>query len=69
MITWVQRVCGFVACVLCVFILGPIAFVVNLARVVKAHVYRYPADYHDLRSSTPIFCVFLLLITAIHLCF
>ena len=54
---------------LCVLILGPIAFVVNLARVVKAHLYHYPADYTDLRSSTPIFVVFLLLIAGLYLCF
>jgi len=65
----VQKLCGFVACVLCVFILGPIAFVVNLGRVIRAYATGVPADYHDLRSSTPIFVVFLLLITAILLCF
>ena len=67
--TVVQKLCGFLACVLCVFILGPIAFAVNLARVVKAHLYHYPADYTDLRSSTPIFVVFLLLIAGLYLCF
>ena len=59
-----QKFVGLLACVLCIFILGPIAFVINVARVCRSWLLRIPADYEDLRAVTPMFVVFLLLILA-----
>ena len=54
-----QKLVGLLACVLCIFVLGPMAFVINVMRVLRAWAQGLPADYLDLRGVTPMFLVWL----------
>ena len=42
-----QIFCGFLACVMCIFILGPIAFIITGYRVVRNWILNIPNDYSD----------------------
>ena len=61
-----QVFCGLLACIMCIFILGPIAFIICLGRVVINGARGLPSDYTDLRGSTPMFVTFMLLIGAVY---
>ena len=61
-----QVLCGLLACIMCIFILGPIAFIICLGRVIINTARGLPNDYNDLRGSTPMFVTFMLLIGTIY---
>ena len=58
-----QTVCGFLACVMCIFILGPIAMIIVTGRVVHNWIRGVPNDYSNFESVYPMFVVFVVLIT------
>ena len=60
-----QKFCGFVACVMCIFILGPIAMVIESSRIVHSWIYNVPVDYSRFRAVYPMFITFVLLVVAI----
>ena len=60
-----QKLCGFVACVMCIFILGPIAMVIESSRIVHSWIQRVPADYTRFRAVYPMFITFVILVVAI----
>ena len=61
-----QVICGLLACIMCIFILGPIAFIICLGRVVINGARGIPSDYTDLRGSTPMFITFVLLVATVY---
>jgi len=63
MLKIVQTVCGFLACVMCIVILGPIAMIIVTGRVVHNWIRGVPNDYTDFESVWPMFVVFVVLIT------
>jgi len=63
MLKIVQTVCGFLACVMCIVILGPIAMIIVTGRVVHNWIRGVPNDYTDFESVYPMFVVFVVLIT------
>ena len=67
MLKIVQTVCGFLACVMCIFILGPIAMIIVTGRVVHNWIRGVPNNYTDFESVYPMFVVFVVLITIIYI--
>jgi len=63
MLKIVQTVCGFLACVMCIVILGPIAMIIVTGRVVHNWIRGVPNNYTDFESVWPMFVVFVVLIT------
>lgn len=62
-----QTVCGFLACVMCIFILGPIAMIIVTSRVVYNWIRGVPNNYSNFKSVYPMFVTFVLLITIIYI--
>ena len=62
LLTGFQRLCGFVACVMCIFILGPIAMIIECSRIVHSWIQRVPADYTRFRAVYPMFVTFAVII-------
>jgi len=60
-----QRFCGFLACVMCIFILGPIAMVIECIRIVRGWMWHLPVDYSNFRAVYPMFITFAVLVLAI----
>ncbi len=67
MMKLLQAVCGFLACVMCIFILGPIAMVIVTGRVVHNWIRGVPNNYSNFESVYPMFITFVLLITIIYI--
>ena len=61
----VQALAGVLACIMCIFILGPLAMLVVCVRVCKQWIMCSDVDYTDLKAVYPMFCVFVLLILTI----
>ena len=57
-----QKLCGFLACVMCIFILGPVAMIIESSRIVHSWIQRVPTDYSKFRAVYPMFITFVLLI-------
>ena len=57
-----QKLCGFVACIMCIFILGPVAMIIESSRIVHSWIYNVPTDYSRFRAIYPMFITFVLLI-------
>ena len=62
LLTGFQKLCGFVACVMCIFILGPIAMIIECSRIVHSWIQRVPADYTRFRAVYPMFVTFAVII-------
>ena len=62
LLTGFQKFCGFVACVMCIFILGPIAMIIESGRIVHSWIRGVPADYTRFRAVYPMFVTFVVLI-------
>ena len=60
-----QKLCGFVACVMCIFILGPIAMIIESGRIVYSWIHNVPVDYSRFRAVYPMFITFVILVVAI----
>ena len=58
----VQIICGALACVMCIFILGPIAMIIELVRIAHSWILRVPTDYSNFRAVYPMFVTFVVLI-------
>jgi hypothetical protein len=54
MIRCVQFIVAVLACVLCVFIIGPIACVIQLLRGARAHITGIPMSELDAHSIKPL---------------
>ena len=61
----VQALAGVLACIMCIFILGPLAMLIVCVRVCKQWIQCRNVDYTDLKAVYPMFCVFVLLILTI----
>ena len=61
-----QWFCGALACVMCIFILGPIAMITELVRIARSWILRVPTDYSNFRAVYPMFIVFVLSVAAIY---
>jgi len=57
-----QWFCGVLACVMCIFILGPIAMIIELVRIGRSWILRVPTDYTNFRAVYPMFITFVVLI-------
>ena len=57
-----QWFCGVLACVMCIFILGPIAMIIELIRIARSWILRVPTDYTNFRAVYPMFVTFVVLI-------
>ena len=62
LLTGFQKLCGFVACIMCIFILGPIAMIIESGRIVHSWIRGVPADYTRFRAVYPMFVTFVVLI-------
>ena len=58
----VQIICGFLACIMCIFILGPIAMITELVRIAHSWIMQVPTDYTNFRAVYPMFVTFVVLI-------
>ena len=65
LLTAFQKFCGFVACIMCIFILGPIAMIIECSRIVHSWIQRVPADYTRFRAVYPMFITFVVLVAGI----
>jgi len=45
LLRFVQRLCGLLACVMCIFILGPIAILIESGRIVQSAVRLEPIEW------------------------
>lgn len=66
LLTGFQKLCGFLACIMCIFILGPVAMIIESSRIVHSWIHRVPADYSQFRAVYPMFIAFVLLVAAIY---
>ena len=62
LLTLLRRFCGFLACVMCIFILGPIAMIIECIRIVRSWVMMMPHDYTNFQAVYPMFITFAVLI-------
>ena len=60
-----QWFCGVLACVMCIFILGPIAMIIELVRIGRSWILRVPTDYTNFRAVYPMFITFVILILVV----
>ena len=60
-----QWFCGALACVMCIFILGPIAMIIELVRIGRSWILRVPTDYTNFRAVYPMFVTFVVLILVV----
>ena len=60
-----QIFCGFLACVMCIFILGPIAFIITGYRVVRNCILNIPNDYSDFEGIWPMFVTWCCIIAVV----
>jgi len=58
----VQIICGVLACIMCIFILGPIAMIIELVRIAHSWILQVPTDYTNFRAVYPVFVTFVVLI-------
>ena len=61
----VQWICGVLACVMCIFILGPIAMIIELVRIARSWILQIPTDYTNFRAVYPMFITFVILILVV----
>jgi len=57
-----QRFCGVLACIMCIFILGPIAMIIECIRIVQGWIMHLPVDYSNFRAVYPMFITFAVLV-------
>jgi len=60
-----QRFCGFLACIMCIFILGPIAMITELVRIAHSWIMQVPTDYTNFRAVYPMFVTFVIMVATI----
>ena len=60
-----QWICGVLACIMCIFILGPIAFIVVAVRICRNWILHIPNDYSDFEGIWPMFVTFCVLIALV----
>ena len=60
-----QIFCGFLAFVMCIFILGPIAFIITGYRVVRNWILNIPNDYSDFEGIWPMFVTWCCIIAVV----
>ncbi len=65
LLTAFQKLCGLLACIMCIFILGPIAMVIESGRIVHSWIHRVPVDYSRFRAVYPMFITFVVLVAGI----
>ena len=65
LLTAFQKLCGLLACIMCIFILGPIAMVIESGRIVHSWIQRVPVDYSRFRAVYPMFITFVVLVAGI----
>ena len=61
----VQIICGVLACVMCIFILGPVAMITELVRIGRSWIMQIPTDYTNFRAVYPMFVTFVVLILVV----
>ena len=57
--------CGVLAVIMCIFILGPIAMIIVTYRVGRNWIYNIPNDYSDFEGIYPMFITFGFLVAVI----
>ena len=50
---------------MCIFILGPIAMIIELAKIAHSWILRVPTDYSNFRAVYPMFVTFVVLILVV----
>ena len=50
---------------MCIFILGPIAMIIELVRIARSWILRVPTDYINFRAVYPMFVTFVRLILVV----
>ena len=61
----VQIICGALACVMCIVILGPVAMIIELVRIARSWILQIPTDYTNFRAVYPMFVTFVVLILVV----
>ena len=61
----VQIICGVLACIMCIFILGPIAMIIELVRIAHSWILQVPTDYTNFRAVYPMFVTFVIMVATI----
>ena len=61
----VQIICGVLACIMCIFILGPIAMIIELVRIAHSWILQVPTDYTNFRAVYPMFVTFVTMVATI----
>jgi len=59
LLQWIR---GVLACVMCIFILGPVAMIIELVRIARSWIMQIPTDYTNFRAVYPMFVTFVVLI-------
>jgi len=67
LLRFAQRCCGLLAALLCILLLGPIAVIIAVGRILRCWYLGLPADYCDLRRLLPQFICTCILVAAVTL--
>ena len=62
-----QWFCGALACVMCIFILGPVAMIIELVRIGRSWILQIPTDYTNFRAVYPMFVTFVIISATVFL--
>ena len=65
LLRFAQRCCGLLAAIMCIFILGPIAMIIESGRVLRSAVRLEPIEWTRWLQLLPMFGVCCVLITAV----
>jgi len=65
LLRFIQTLCGLLACVMCIFILGPIAIAIESGRVIQSAVRREPIIWTRWLRLLPQFMVCCVLVVCI----
>ena len=65
LLTAFQKLCGLLACIMCIFILGPVAMIIELVRIARSLILQIPTDYTNFRAVYPMFVTFVILILVV----
>ena len=67
LLRFAQRCCGLLAALMCILLLGPIAVIIAVGRILRSWYYGLPADYRDLGLLLPQFICTCIIVGAVTL--
>ena len=57
LLRFIQTLCGLLACIMCVFILGPIAICIESVRIIRSAIVGEPVEWTRWLQLLPMFAV------------